>query len=54
MADLALYMSKTAGRNRATCFMRLPEESDPARVLGDLAGAAAAGNAELHVVPGPE
>lgn len=53
VADLALYMSKTGGRNRATCFMRLQEGSDPATVLADLAGAAEAGNAALQVVSGP-
>lgn len=53
VADLALYMSKTGGRNRATCFMGLQEDSDPAAVLADLASAAAAGNAALQVVVGP-
>jgi diguanylate cyclase (GGDEF)-like protein len=53
VADLALYMSKTGGRNRATCFMGLREGADPAVAQGNLAGAAAAGDVVLQVVPGP-
>jgi diguanylate cyclase (GGDEF)-like protein len=53
LADLALYMSKTGGRNRATCFLGLREGGDRGKVLADLAGAAMAGDAELQVVPGP-
>ena len=53
MADLALYLSKTNGRNRATCFMGARTGFDPGRVYGDLAAAAAAGEVDLQVVPGP-
>lgn len=53
VADLALYMSKAGGRNRATCFMGLREGADPAVAQGNLAGAAAAGDVVLQVVPGP-
>lgn len=53
LADLALYMSKTGGRNRATCFMRLREGADPGTLHDGLAAAAEAGEAELQVVPGP-
>ncbi|MBQ5946558.1 GGDEF domain-containing protein [Massilia sp. ST3] len=53
MADLALYLSKTGGRNRATCFLRLREGADLSRVHADLAAAAAAGDVDLQVVPGP-
>ncbi|MBQ5941829.1 diguanylate cyclase [Massilia sp. AB1] len=52
VADLALYLSKSGGRNRATCFMGVREGMDPGRVHGDLAGAAAAGEVDLQVVPG--
>lgn len=53
VADLALYLSKSGGRNRATCFMHLREGADPGRLHGDLAGAAAEGEVELKVVEGP-
>ena len=53
VADLALYLSKSGGRNRATCFMGMREGADLSRIHGDLAGAAAAGEVELQVVPGP-
>ncbi|MEH6435204.1 GGDEF domain-containing protein [Massilia sp. DD77] len=53
MADLALYLSKTGGRNRATCFLRLREGADLSRVHGDLGAAAEAGEVELQMVPGP-
>jgi diguanylate cyclase (GGDEF)-like protein len=54
VADLALYLSKTNGRNRATCFMGLREGADPGRVQADLGGAAAAGDVDLQVVSGPD
>ena len=53
VADTALYLSKTGGRNRAHCFMGLREGADLSRVHGDLAGAAAAGDVDLRVVAGP-
>jgi diguanylate cyclase (GGDEF)-like protein len=53
VADLALYLSKSGGRNRATCFMGVRAGADLSRVHGDLAGAAADGEVELQVVPGP-
>lgn len=52
IADVALYLSKTGGRNRATCFMGLREGGDTGRVHADLAGAAAAGDVQLQVVDG--
>lgn len=54
VADVALYLSKTGGRNRATCFIGLREGADLGRVHADLAGAAAAGDVVLQVVPGPD
>lgn len=53
MADLALYMSKTGGRNRATCCMGVRDGADLERLHADLAGAAADGDVELQVVHGP-
>lgn len=53
IADLALYLSKTGGRNRATCLMRVAEEAVLERVQTDLAAAAAAGDVVLQTVPGP-
>lgn len=53
VADLALYQSKTNGRNRATCIMSVREGADLGRVHTDLAGAADAGDVILQVVSGP-
>ena len=53
VADVALYLSKSGGRNRATCFMGVRDDADFARVHGDLAAAAAAGDVGLQVVQGP-
>lgn len=53
VADLALYLSKKGGRNRATCIMGVREGADLGRVHTDLAGAAEAGDVNLQVVPGP-
>lgn len=53
VADLALYQSKTNGRNRATCIMSVRDGADLGRVHTDLAGAAEAGDVILQVVSGP-
>ena len=53
VADLALYLSKTGGRNRATCIMSVREGADLGRVHTDLAGAADAGDVNLQMVSGP-
>lgn len=53
VADLALYLSKTGGRNRATCLMGLRDGADLARVHADLGAAAASGDVVLQVVSGP-
>ncbi|KQQ88568.1 diguanylate cyclase [Massilia sp. Leaf139] len=53
VADALLYMSKTGGRNRATCCMGVRPGADVGRVNGDPASAAAAGDIELRVVSGP-
>lgn len=53
MADLSLYMSKTGGRNRATCFMGMRDGADLVRLHADLAGAAADGDVDLQVAHGP-
>lgn len=54
LADLALYLSKAGGRNRATCITRVSADADPARLRRDLASAHAAGDVELQAVTGPE
>ncbi len=53
LADLALYQSKTNGRNRATCIMSVREGADLGRVHTDLAGAGEAGDVVLQVISGP-
>ena len=53
VADLALYLSKTGGRNRATCIMGVRKGADLGRVHTDLAGAAEAGDVNMQVVSGP-
>lgn len=53
IADLALYLSKTGGRNRASCFKSMREDADVSRIHADLGAAVAAGDVELQVVAGP-
>ncbi len=53
VADIALYLSKTTGRNRATCLMAVREGADMQRLHTDLAAAAEAGDVDLEVVSGP-
>ena len=53
VADLALYLAKTNGRNRAYCFMDTKAGADLARIHSDLGAADAAGDVNLLVVQGP-
>lgn len=53
VADLALYLSKSGGRNRATCVAGIYAGADLARLQRDLAAAQAAGDARLATVVGP-
>lgn len=53
VADLALYLSKGAGRNRATCVVSVAEGADIAMLSTDLAAAAAAGVVTLSMIVGP-
>ena len=58
LADLAMYISKQGGRNRATCMGAVAAEvaqdgARLARLRDDLAAAAAAGDVVLSTLPGP-
>ena len=53
MADHALYLAKSAGRNRATCVVALSPDADLDRARRDLAEASQAGDVELVTVDGP-
>ncbi|WP_162823698.1 GGDEF domain-containing protein [Lysobacter sp. TY2-98] len=53
VADLALYLSKSAGRNRATLVMDVAVDADMAELGRDLAGAQARGEVQLQSVVGP-
>jgi diguanylate cyclase (GGDEF)-like protein len=53
VADLAMYMAKEGGRNRALCLMGLTEGAPAASLATDLAGAVAAGHANVTTVAGP-
>jgi diguanylate cyclase (GGDEF)-like protein len=53
LADLALYLSKTAGRNRATCVGNLQADAPSERLEAGLAACASEGLVSLQVVSGP-
>ncbi|GAB1596269.1 GGDEF domain-containing protein [Lysobacter claricitrinus] len=53
VADLALYMSKSSGRNRATLVVDVAADADMALLQRDLAAAAARGDVRLESVLGP-
>jgi diguanylate cyclase (GGDEF)-like protein len=53
VADLALYMSKSAGRNRATCVESVAADADVASLGRDLAAAQARGDVVIGFVDGP-
>lgn len=52
VADLALYLSKSGGRNRATCVAGVEPGAGMERLLRDLNAAHAAGDAKLATVVG--
>lgn len=59
MSDLALYMSKRSGRNRATCLQSIADDAmDDSergnRLRSDLAAARDAGDVSLQTVDGPQ
>lgn len=54
VADLALYLSKSEGRNRATCVMSVTEHVSLDLLRNDLGAAHAAGEVELYSATGPE
>ncbi|HZX79926.1 MAG TPA: GGDEF domain-containing protein [Lysobacter sp.] len=53
VADLALYMSKSAGRNRATCLMAVAPQADVAGLGRDLSLAHERGEVRLEIIEGP-
>lgn len=53
IADLALYLSKSNGRNRATCLMEVDPGVQPSSLLSDLRAAQATGEARLQTIAGP-
>lgn len=53
VAGLALHLSKSRGRNRATCFMDIDEHASIERVHFDLAHAEELGEVRLETVLGP-
>lgn len=53
VADLALYLSKSGGRNRATCVMAVQPGADVAALGRDLTAARSRGDVVLQVVEGP-
>jgi diguanylate cyclase (GGDEF)-like protein len=53
IADLALYMSKSSGRNRATCVNAVAPDADIASLGRDLAAGQARGDVLIACVDGP-
>ncbi|QYF92729.1 GGDEF domain-containing protein [Massilia sp. PAMC28688] len=53
VADLAMYMAKQGGRNRAVCVMQVEQGVTSEALLTDLSGAAAGGQATLQTIMGP-
>lgn len=53
VADLALYLSKSGGRNRATCLLSVSPEASMDRLRSDLAAAQSAGDVNLRQIIGP-
>lgn len=53
MADHALYLAKSAGRNRAACVVAVAPDADLDRARRDLAEAIQAGDIDLVRVEGP-
>ncbi|WP_374249616.1 diguanylate cyclase [Thermomonas sp.] len=53
VADLALYLSKSGGRNRATCVVGVSPDADAARITTDLGSAHERGDVSLTTVDGP-
>ncbi len=54
VADVAMYMAKQGGRNRAICVMQVAEGTAHTRLVDDLGMAAAAGQVVLSTVSGPD
>lgn len=53
VADIAMYMAKQTGRNRAVCLMGVADDAPRELLVQDLAAAQAAGHVQLRTVAGP-
>lgn len=53
VADVAMYMAKESGRNRAICLLSIAPNMPAERLVDDLAGAVAAGQVVVQAVAGP-
>jgi diguanylate cyclase (GGDEF)-like protein len=53
VADLAMYMAKQSGRNRALCLMGVNEGAPADMLVSDLSGAIQAGHVLARTVTGP-
>jgi len=53
VADLAMYMAKQAGRNRALCLMHIAAGTSAQTLLADLGAASQAGQVTLELIAGP-
>lgn len=53
VADMAMYMGKESGRNRAICLMDIAGDTPEASLADDLAGVIAAGQVAVKVIAGP-
>lgn len=53
VADLALYVAKATGRNRAVCVTAIAADADFSRLRTDLLAAQAAGDVTLDTITGP-
>ena len=53
VADIAMYMGKEGGRNRAVCLMHVAGGTAPELLVNDLAQAVEGGQAVIKIVKGP-
>lgn len=53
VADLAMYLAKHGGRNRAVCLLQVDPGVPPELLTGDLAAAEEAGHVKLRTILGP-
>jgi diguanylate cyclase (GGDEF)-like protein len=53
VADLAMYMAKQGGRNRAVCLLKIKADAPEQLLVNDLAKAVDDGHVDIRVVTGP-